>query len=659
LQGKAGLSQQSNMVIRTLLSACLFFALSFCCAQQNTVDSLENLVKTRPDDTTKVLLLNRLVTTLREGDNNKALEYADQAKQLAEALNYERGLAWALENLGWISYRRGDDSKAFQLATEALKLSEKFHDYPAIARCLNSIASTYYEQKQYDIALNNFKGALEAARRGDDKIAIARSMNNVAFTMMYLDKYDSAAINAEQAVRLSQEAQSTYLEGYAYRTLGDVDLHDKRLEASLVKFRTTLELAEKSHNMFLKTSTMHRVGKAYLLLNQPDQALKLSLENIQLAKKFGYRDEVELALKLTSEAYAAKNVPAKAYEYLSQYLQLHDSLYDQRNSEHLAVMQARFEAPLREVEIELLKKDTQIKQQEINSQKAWMYFTIGLLSLAAILVFVLLYSNWIKRKANDLLETKNEEIQAQALQLSNLNSTKDKLLSIISHDVRGPLASLRGLINIICTGGLTQQEFLLHSLRVRQNLDAVQEDLDNLLYWAQSQLHGLQINCEELNVRRIVDEKIKLFKDSADRKELTIINEITEELVVLADKNHLGLILRNLMANAIKFNMLGGSIRIKERRVGDHVEISVADSGVGIKSTDLKKLFNAQTHFSNVGTHDEKGAGIGLLLTKEFIEKNGGSIWVISEVGKGTTFTFTTKRVIYSDKMEPELVSTL
>ena len=172
-----------------------------------------------------------------------------------------------------------------------------------------------------------------------------------------------------------------------------------------------------------------------------------------------------------------KNVPAKAYEYQSRYLQLHDSLYDQRNSEHLAVMQARFEAPLKEAEIELLKKDTQIKQQEINSQKIWMYFTIGLLTLAAILVFVLLYSNWIKRKANDLLETKNQEIQAQALQLSNLNSTKDKLLSIISHDVRGPLASLRGLVNIICTGGLTQQEFLLHSVKVRQNLDTVQEDL--------------------------------------------------------------------------------------------------------------------------------------------------------------------------------------
>ena len=603
--------------------------------------------------------MNRLVTTLREGDNNKALAYANEAKELAETLNYERGLAWALENLGWLSYRRGDDSKAFQFATEALKLSEKFNDYPAISRCLNSIASTYYEQEQYDIALTNFKGALEAAKRGNDKIAIARSLNNVAYTMMYLGNYDSASIHAEQAVKSSQLAQSTYLEGFAYRTLGDIDLHYNKVENALAKFRNTLRFAENSHNMFLKTSTMHRVGKAYLLLNQPDHALKLLLENIQLATKYGYRDEVEFALKLTSEAYAAVNVPAKAYEYQSRYLQLHDSLYDQRNSEHLAVMQARFEAPLKEAEIELLKKDTQIKQQEINSQKVWMYFSIGLLSLAGILVFVLLYSNWIKRKANDLLEAKNQEIQAQALQLSNLNSTKDKLLSIISHDVRGPIASLRGLINIICTGGLTQQEFLLHSLKVRQNLDTVQEDLDNLLYWAQSQLQGLQINSEALKVRTIVDEKIKLFKDAADRKELTIINEITEELEVLADKNHLGLIVRNLMANAIKFNMRGGSISIREKRVGDHVEISVTDSGVGMKSSDLKKLFNAQTHFSNLGTQDEKGSGIGLLLTKEFIEKNGGSIWVTSELGKGSTFTFTTKRVIFSNKRETELVSSL
>jgi two-component system sensor histidine kinase/response regulator len=634
------------MVLRSLISACLLSASLFCFSQQNQIDSLENLVKTTPNDTMKVWLLNRLVTSLREGDNNKALTYAHQAKELAEVLNYQRGLSLALENLGWLSYRKGDYSMAFQLATEALKMSENFHDWAAIARCINSIAAIYYEQKQFEAALSNFKKALLAAKRGEDEITVARSLNNIAFTMMHLNQYDSASIYAQRGLRASQQARSAYLEGYALRTLGDLDIRANRIEAGLGNFWKAVSLADKVDNKFLMVSTLHRVGKAHLLLKQPDDALKYLLENIQLAAKFGYGDELEVALKYTAEAYAAKNSVVKAFEYQSRYVHLHDSLYDQRNSENLALMQAKFESQLKEAEIELLKKDTQIKQQEINSQQTWMYFTVGLLTLTAILTFVLLYSNWNKRRANRLLGNKNQEIQEQALQLSNLNVTKDKLLSIISHDVRGPLASLRGLINIICKGELTQQEFITNSVKLRQNLDSVQEDLDNLLYWAQSQLNGLQINFEELNVRAIVEDKIKLFKDAAERKELAILNDISEDLTVRGDKNHLGLIVRNLMANAIKFNTPGGSIRIQEKIKEGWAEISVTDTGVGITSGDLKKLFNPQTRFSNLGTNQEKGVGIGLLLTKEFIEKSGGSIWVHSEVGKGSTFTFTAKRIV-------------
>jgi hypothetical protein len=119
-------------MVRTLISAFLLFLTTvFCYSQQSQIDSLENLVKTTPNDTMKVWLLNRLVTTLREGDNNKAFSYAHQAKELAQVLNYQRGLSWALENLGWLSYRRGDYANAFQLATEALKsvkISKTFCD---------------------------------------------------------------------------------------------------------------------------------------------------------------------------------------------------------------------------------------------------------------------------------------------------------------------------------------------------------------------------------------------------------------------------------------------------------------------------------------------------------------------------------------------------
>lgn len=648
------------MTLRTLTGAFLLFQALHCYSQQSHIDSLENLVKTTANDTTKVWLLNRLVTTLREGDNNKALIYARRAKDLADVLNYQRGLALALENLGWLSYRQGDYTTAFQLATQSLEISEELNDYSAVARCLNSIGAIYYEQKQFDAAIVNFRKGLSMATRVNDKLSIARSFNNLAYTMSNSNRRDSAYFYADRALRVSRVIGSAYQQGFAYRTMGDMDLARMRIEGALAKYWKILSLAEKVNNRFLEVSTLHRIGKAFILLNKPDSALKYLSRNIKVAEQYGYGNELEDAFKLIAEAYAQKKMPSEAFHYQTLFINLHDSLYDQRNVEQLALMQARFESALKEAEIELLKKDTQIKQQKINSHKIWMYFTIGVLTLTAVLVFVLLYSNLLKKKANRLLGAKNEEIQAQALQLRNLNATKDKLLSIISHDVRGPLASLRGLINIICKGELTQQEFVENSVRLRHNLDVVQEDLDNLLYWAQSQLNGLLIRNEEIKVRDIISEKIKLFADAAARKGISIVNDVSADLAVLADKNHLSLIIRNLLANAIKFNARGGSIWIQDKIIDDQVEISVTDSGVGIQSGDLKKLFNAQTHFSNVGTEQEKGVGLGLLLTKEFIERSGGSIWVTSEVGKGSTFTFTAKRSNISSNLEqPALSSAL
>ena len=234
-----------------------------------------------------------------------------------------------------------------------------------------------------------------------------------------------------------------------------------------------------------------------------------------MAKRFGYNEELACALRLTASVYASLKDVDNAFEYQTAYMKLHDSLFEQRNNEQLTSMQERFESQLNQAEIEILKKDTQLKQQEINSQQLWRYFTIGLLMLTAVLAFVLSYSNWAKQKANKILGIKNLEIQEQAIQLTNLNITKDKLFSIISHDVRGPLASLRGLVNIICKGELTHAEFVANSVRLRQNLDTVQDDLDNLLYWAQTQLNGLLVNPENINLHARIDDKIRLFNDVA------------------------------------------------------------------------------------------------------------------------------------------------
>ena len=637
------------MLLRAMLVVIFLQAHFVIRAQQSEVDSLENVLKTKPADTARVRYLNRLVTVLREKDNIKAMGYALQAKDLAENLNDRRGLGLALENLGWLHYRKGDYSKSFELSIAALSIGESYNDKSAVARCLNSIAAINIEQGQHLVAVSNFRKAYLISKEIDDSTSMSRSLSNIAFCYLGVKQLDSARIYALQGLAISKRNNTAYITGFALRTLGDIYLNEGQYELSLDKYFSAFTIADSLKNIFLKVSTLHRIGKAYFSLNKPEDAIKYLTQNVTLARKHQFRSELERSLKLLSEVYASQQETVQALAFQNQYLTIHDSLYQQRSSEQMALMQARFDSEIKETKIQLLTKDALLKEQELNRQRLWIYFSIGSLSLMVILAFVLFYSNRVKKKANDELGIKNREIELQTQQLKNLNITKDKLFSIISHDLRSPLASLRGLMDILGRDALTVDEFKSSSKKLKKNLESVQEDLDNLLLWAQSQLNGLQSNPVAMKLCPIVEEKIHLFNEIAKQKGITISNEVDESAMIFADRNHIALVIRNLLANAIKFNKPGGLITISEKHLDNYLAISVSDSGVGMSESDLGKLFNAGTHFTNPGTQQEKGAGIGLLLAKEFIEKNGGSIWAVSELDKGATFTFTVKKYLVKE----------
>jgi two-component system, sensor histidine kinase and response regulator len=632
------------MPFRVIILLSSFLLASLPSLSQNTeTDSLESLVKSLPTDTNKVWLLNQLVTSLREKDNNKAFGYATQARDLAELLTDKRGLAMSLENLGWILYRKGDYSKSFDLSAEALRLNEEIDDPSGMARCLINIAAIHYEQKQYDIAINHFRKAYWVSHGANDIKTMARSLNNIGYSFHQFNNPDSAFHYANLAYDLSKSVGDAYMIAFSLRTLGDVHEKRKQYDEALDKFQQCLNISVSEGNIFLKVSTLHRIGKVYMETGNLDMAVSAFLKNIQVGEEFGYKEELERTYKLLAETYDLKKDVAKAYAYQSRYVSLHDSLYDQRQNEKMTLLQARFNAEMTETQIELLMKETALNEEEIKSQKMWLYFSVGCLSLLIILAFVLFYTTRYNSLAKRQLQEKNRAINTQTQQLRNLNATKDKLFSIISHDLRSPLASLKALMELVGTPGLTHDEFVNITRILKRNLDSVHEDLDNLLLWAQTQLKGLQAMPEPLELKILADEKITLFKEAANSKNISIQNEINPGTVVIADKNHIGLVLRNLIANAIKFNMPGGKIVIDSKESGSMYEVSVMDSGVGISIDDIPKLFNAETHFTRPGTNKEKGVGIGLLITKEFVENNQGSIWVTSELGKGTTFTFSLK----------------
>jgi two-component system sensor histidine kinase/response regulator len=631
------------MPFRVIFAIFLIVAGPSVYAQKSVADSLEHLVATVPADTTKVWLLNALVSELREKDNDKAIGLAREAKELAELLNYKKGLAKALENYGWLLYRTGDYSKSLEISTQALHASEELGDAAGIATATINVAAIHYGQKQYLQAIRYFKQAYHQSKTIGDTVIMARCYNNVGYSYFALNQLDSADRYAKAAYAIAAKTSNTYMMAFAKRTIGDVLLSRKDFDKAEASFRQCHAMAIGLNNNFLQASVLHRLANTAYQQKHFDAAIGHLEENIQIGKKFGFRDELERAYLLLSKIYYEKKDPGKAYEFQTKYVNLHDTLYNQRSAEQIALMQIRYDTELKQAQIEILTRDATLKSEDIKQQQTWIYVFAGCLTLLLILATVLYQNNRHNRNARISLQEKNREIQSQTRQLKNLNSTKDKLFSIISHDLRSPVASLKALMEIVNTTGLSQEEFVEITKVLKRNLDSVYDDLDNLLFWAQTQLRGLQVVQEPIDLRRIADEKIEFFNEQLSIKNITVVNEIPPSMMVMADRNHLGLVFRNLLANAIKFNKDFGTITLSTSEKEGFYEVSISDSGVGMNKEDILKLFNAETHFTKPGTRSEKGVGIGLLLTKEFVEKNNGAIWVASEPGKGATFTFTVK----------------
>jgi len=249
--------------------------------------------------------------------------------------------------------------------------------------------------------------------------------------------------------------------------------------------------------------------------------------------------------------------------------------------------------------------------------------------------------------SRDVTQRKKAEVQLQEYseQLKELVATKDKFFSIIAHDLKSPFNSILGLSEIIKLEAryldiatIEQYAGIIHS--TSNNTFKL---LENLLDWARIQQSQMPFQPVSLILKNIANEVIELSIEKANSKMIAIINYIPGDLIVMADKNMLKTILRNLISNALKFTSANGKVGIKAISKGNTTEISVEDTGTGIKQDDIDKIFKIGSSFSKRGTENEKGTGLGLLLCKEFVEKHGGQIWVESEEGKGSTFFCTIK----------------
>lgn len=238
----------------------------------------------------------------------------------------------------------------------------------------------------------------------------------------------------------------------------------------------------------------------------------------------------------------------------------------------------------------------------------------------------------------DVTNQKETEIQ-----LKSLISTKDKFFSIIAHDLKNPFTVLLGYSEIILEDikniTLEDLEFYVSNIHtVSKNTHTL---LENLLIWARSQRGDLKITPELSSVSALADETIGLLSAMAESKQINLINSVPEEITAWFDKDAIMTVVRNLMTNSIKFTNPDGQVGIRAFETDDNVEVEIFDNGLGMENEILEKLFRTETNYTTRGTSDEKGSGLGLILCKELVEKNGGTIRAVSSPGEGSTFIFT------------------
>ncbi|QYH39009.1 sensor histidine kinase [Algoriphagus sp. NBT04N3] len=621
-----------------------FLLVSAALAQNASIDSLKNSLSIS-EGKDRLDILIELAFSLREISQGEALAYALEAEKLAQELDNPSAESQATEHISWIYYRQGLWQKAFDFAKESYQLAREANDLKQVARVLNNMGALYYEQQNYLMAIDHFKDAFEISQKAKDVYTQIRSLNNVAFNFTLLENYDSALFYAKNAIRVNEENGSPYLTSFSNRVIGDVYFQKGKLDSAQLIYEKSLAMARQQGLSTFMASVLHRLGNTYLQLGKLNQAEEILEEGITISSQNNFRDELAKSHKYMAQVMAEKGQVNRAFEHLNIYSKINDSLVDKSNRDRIALMQGMFQQNLEKSELELLKaqNENQANRLAFINRVVWIISICGGL-IIALLVWLFNLKRNVDKYNRELIiqqnkiEEQNRHLEQSAKQLEEINQTKNKLFSILGHDLRGPVGQLKTIIDMTVNNQLSQSEFEELLPTMKRDLDSVHFTLSNTLRWSTAQMEGFTVNPTKVNLRTIVDATLSLLDAQLKAKQIEILVEMPEHLEVCLDKDLMEVIVRNILNNAIKYSEKGNKILVTVTENQGVLEWCVKDEGIGMSEGQIQKILSDEYSITNsrLGTNNEKGSGLGLQVCKEFIRLINGELSIESEPNKGS-----------------------
>ncbi len=593
----------------------------------------------------------KTIDSINESGFKIYLEYPDSARAiaekallLAERSKYPFGIGRGFMIIGYVYWAQSYYPVALFYLNKAL--AELPKDQQRVICYAYTIRGRIYTDLQnYNEALKSLDKAQQIAMGDPDCLAGALGERSLVYKRT--GKYDEAMRDAQKSLILSKIAHDKDNEAVLYGRLSGIYRLQNDFKRAIAYSDTALKTSYTAHNKRLHATTYVEYAEIYYQTHDYDKAIFYANKGSSLADSIGVLDAISTAYITLIKSYEAQKNLKSAMIYQKRYNKMQDSLSAFNKKKNTDLIEAYFDLNSKLNNMAAAERNT----SEIKEKVKWQRVIIITLSLSLIVMVVLLSVTYYfykqKKIFRDKLNTQNEElvkqkqlIEEQTANLESLSKIKDKLLAVIAHDLRTPLANLRNISDMFDADYLSNEEVHFLMKDVNPTVKSAELTLSNLLEWAGSQMKGQSINISQLDIFTLGTEMEQIFTQELQKKNIEFLNQASPGNSVLADENHIKVVLRNLVSNAIKFTDTNGRIILNSESEDNKIIISVEDNGKGMSAEETSKLFIAQTHFSQRGTSGESGTGIGLMLCKELVELNGGSLWIESAPAKGRSFYF-------------------
>jgi signal transduction histidine kinase len=608
------------------------------------IDSLKSVLTKTLSPQDKIKTLYKLgKTQLDESDLNNALKTSSQLFEVIGKYGTQNDSAKCYRLIGLIYLQMAWYDKSLDNLMQAQHFFDKSGDTLMQAKALMNIGTVHDCLGNLPMSLSYYNKALKIFKQINNESGVADCELNMAILLIKQKKFEPACEKLISAAGIYEKTGNISNLAAAYLNLG---LAYKKMK----NFSLAIDYHERAYEIWKKADARYYIcyynlnmGEMMLDMKKPDDAYKYLLEAEKIAKTLYSKDLLARSYEFLSDYNAAKKNYSDAYTYLNKSKQINDSILNAETTEKVNQIQYHYEIAQREADNQKLVKQNLNKELQLSKQNFALYILSAILLFIAVLVIFLVNQNRIKRKANLQLEAKNQLIETQKDELIKLNASKDKFLSILAHDIRNPLSSIFGISDMLVSDyyKLTENEKLVFTQDIHTLSVNLFEIINTLLTWSTSQSGMITYRPKTFLFNELCQKSINTLQTVAKQKDIKLVTNEADDFSVYADENMIYSVLQNLLNNAIKFSYSGAEIRIETRCVNGFAEISVIDKGMGLSPENQSRLFQYDQHVLSKGTAGESGSGLGLILCKDFVEKNGGTIRVESELTKGSTFVFT------------------